>query len=59
MIGPLLALGALVLLASKKRAPQAPPTTANVAREAERIVRESKEIIHGTRDSYSDPESPS
>lgn len=55
MIGPLLLLAGVVLFASqKKRAATRAPS--NIEQEAERIVRESKEIIHGQRDSYSDPE---
>lgn len=55
MIGPLLLLAGVILFASqKKRAAARAPSS--LEQEAERIVRESQEIIHGTRDSYSDPE---
>ncbi len=53
MIGPLLLLAGVVLLASQKK--RSAGARAPLEQEAERIVRESKEIIHGTRDSYSDP----
>lgn len=55
MIGPLLLLaGALLFVSSKRKRPAR--SASNIEQEAERIVRESKEIIHGTRDRYTDPE---
>ena len=54
MIAPLMLLAGLALLLSqKKRAPS--PSASVLEQEAARIVRESREIIDGKRDSYSDP----
>lgn len=54
MIAPLMLLAGLALLVSqKKRAPTVAQST--LEQEAQRIVRESREIIDGKRAAYSDP----
>lgn len=62
MIFPLLALLGLGLLYSQRGKASAPsrstpePKAAPIANAAARIIRESKEILDGKRDAYSDPD---
>lgn len=53
MIAPLMLLAGLALLLSQKK--RAPTAQSTLEQEAQRIVRESREIIDGKRAAYSDP----
>jgi len=55
MIVPLMMLAGLALLVSQKKRAPATVAQSTLEQEAQRIVRESREIIDGKREAYSDP----